>query len=372
MDDVARHIGVSKATVSLAYTGNGRISPETRDAVLRAAEQLGFAPDLHARRLSKGRFDNLISLFTAELDMGTVTAKMSHIQRQLMLRGYRVSMHAFGFSPWEELQGATDLMRQTCLEKPRAIICHSGHLAPEALEELEKFQGEGGLVVCYGQRVSMPCDQVLFDFSHSARIAARHLLELGHRRIAIHPGRRRPRDPRYTSPRLEGFDQALAEWKISPRDKMVFYSEGVYEDAGVDVAAQFLALSPSSRPTGLIIANDRAAAAFTHTVLRAGVEVPGEVSVISDDDLPTARTCMVPLSATTHPVELIADAVVQTLEERLAGYDGEPRELVLHGELVQRFSVAGPPLLPAAKRNEPVSNGAASNGAASNGAMASR
>lgn len=339
MQDIADIVGVSKAAVSQALAGRGRISKEKRQVILETAQKLGFEPDPHARRLSTGSFDNLIGLFSLDLDLGTETLKLSHIQQLLMERGFDVSLHAFGLLQMRELTGAQTLLRHLCRLQPRAIICNTRDLHEPVLQLLKPYQRSGGIVICYDYPVKLDCDQVIFDRGENAAIAARHLLEAGHRRIGIHPGHRYPRDKRYISPRLTGFKNALKEGSVSLRKNWIFYSEHTYEEAGQDIAAQFLELPAAKRPSALYIVNDRAASAFVHAVMREGDNVPGEVSVVSEDDLPSASACFVPLTAVSQPVEQIAEAVVKFLERRLKTPNIAPRTKIIKGQLTRRDSV---------------------------------
>jgi len=91
----------------------------------------------------------------------------------------------------------------------------------------------------------------------------------------------------------------------------------------------------------MCINNDVVASVFVHLLYRAGLKVPEEVSVVGHDDSPVAAHCMVPLTVASQPVWPEAEMVVEFLTQRLAGgYDGPPRIIVNHGELVQRQSVA--------------------------------
>lgn len=340
MQDIADSLGLSKTAISQALTGKGRISQERRQLILDKAKELGYEPDIQARRLSRGYFENQIAIFSLDLDLGTETLKISRIQQLLMERGFDVSLHAFGFLQIKELVGAETLLRQVCRLKPRAIVCSTRDLHAPTLEILLRYQRNGGIVVCYDHPVKLACDQVVFDRAANTALAVQHLLKAGHRRIGAHPGQRNPRDRRFISPRLASFKSALKKAKVPLYDEWVFYSEHTYEEAGQDVAAQFLALPQEKRPTALYILNDHAATAFVNTVMRAGVNVPLDVSVVSDDDLPAARTCYVPLTAVSQPVQSIASAIVELLESRLINPICPPRRRVIKGRLTSRQSVS--------------------------------
>lgn len=97
IEDVARVAGTALSTASLALNGRARVAPATRQAVLEAAEQLGYEGNYYAQRL-KGRCANLVGLLSLNLDVGVGTAKLKIIQRLLSTQGYDVPIYSYGSS----------------------------------------------------------------------------------------------------------------------------------------------------------------------------------------------------------------------------------------------------------------------------------
>src|SRR5688572_11390318 len=95
IQDVARRAGTALSTASLALNGKARVADSTRQAVLKAAEELGYEASYYAQRL-KGRCDNLIGLFALDLDLGAGTMKLKLIQRMLAAHGYDVPIYSYG------------------------------------------------------------------------------------------------------------------------------------------------------------------------------------------------------------------------------------------------------------------------------------
>lgn len=342
LSDVALRSGVSKAAASQILSGKGRISARTRETVMRTAAEMGYERDPHAQRLSRGRYDRLIALLSFGLDMGTATLKMSLIQSMVIRMGYQISMHAYGFSPIEDVPGSADLARQACLLRPRALILNCGHFGDATLAEIREFIATGGVVVSYDYQIPLECDQVVLDRAYGANLAMAHLSDHGHVRIGAHFGRKQPRDSRFASVRYSAYCGSLLRAGVERDPRWLLYSEQTYEDAGRDVAAQYLALDPQIRPTAMIIQNDRTASAFVNALVRRGLSVPRDLSVISDDDLSAAEACIVPLTAITHPCSEIAEQVVQMLASRLQNPDGDLRTASIRGRIEFRDSVSSP------------------------------
>jgi LacI family transcriptional regulator len=344
--DVAGALGLHKSTVSLALSGKGNLSAATRQRVLATARELGYEPNPLAQRLARGHRNATVAIFSGALDVGLATEKILLIQQALSRRSLEVPIYTCLEPVGSEGKSQAMQLRQLCRQRPRAIICSAQMLDSSVFSELQAYQRAGGSVVSFDSPVPIECDQVLFDREDNAYQAARHLLERGHRRLSLGItviDELRPdaaRDPqRY---RIAGFQRALTEFGVEARPKWLFRNT-TYEKGGAQMAQQFLQLA--ERPTGICIVNDYVALAFMVEVMRAGIRVPAEVSLVGHDNQPIAAYCPVPLTAASQPTEAIAQAVVDLLVTRLEGRVGEaPRTVTIRGELVERESVAVPAL----------------------------
>ena len=346
LDDIAKRAGVAKSTVSGAFTGNKNMAPETRELILRIAQELNFVPNPHAQRLSQGCSNDTIGLFVLDLNLGTGVRKAQLIQSAFIERGFEVPLYGYSIYNYDE-GGKRQIkaMKTLCRQRPRAIVCHTSALHPGAVDELRHYLNAGGLVVCYDEAVPPDCDQpdcdhVLFDRAENVYQAVRHLVELGHRTVGLAGSYSTHADNHFThvgEPRLAGYQQALRDFGLAERDKWVFFDLPPYEEGGALLAEHFSALEEP--PTAMCIVNDWTAGTFVLEMQRRGIQVPHDVSVVSLDDMPAARYAAVPLTAVSHPISDISDAVVELVMSRLEGrYNGAPRQIVVSGELVTRES----------------------------------
>ena len=334
INDIALAAGVGKATVSLSLNGRGNISATTRRRILEVAQRLNYEPNLQARSLSNGRSESIV-LVSAGMFPGVYAGTIACLQNLLYEQGYEVPVHGFQAHHFVEPERQESAMRALRQQRPRAVVCHSVNLHPSALQELERYVREGGILVCYDHPIDLPVDQVIIDSEGMAYQSTVHLLDLGHREIGyFSSGLRLPGDRR-----LEGFCRALRERDIEVRHDWVFDGPP-FETGGVLVAEEFLKLKP--RPTGMVIVNDVSAGAFINEIGRAGLSVPSDVSVVGHDDAPCASIWQPRLTTVRHPVEAVAGGVVELLLDRLAGNAAAPRRRVARGELVVRES-SGPP-----------------------------
>ena len=334
MEDVARHVGVTRMTVSRVLNGTGRISPAMRTAVQESMRVLNYQPNLHAQRLSTGRCPNLVSLFSLYLDHGGSARRVELIQRALNDKGFDAPLHAYGCfnqnRPVNQGQLLSDLRRQ----RPLAIVCFTAGLDDAALQELTRFQQEGGFVVCYDEPADIPCDQVIVDWSISSSLAIMHLMELGHRHIGFY----KMGTPDPVSFYTHGFRNAMARHGLDVREEWIF-SGGMHGEGGAAAAEHFMTLK--ERPTAMCFSEELSAAGFISEVQRGGYTVPRDVSIISMTDLLIARYLSIPLTTVATPAEAVAESVVELLCSRIEGnYDGPAQTSVIHGMVTIRSSTA--------------------------------
>lgn len=353
IDDLAVALGMHKSTVSKALSGKGNISRDTRARVRDAARALGYEPNPLAQRLASGFRNPTVHIFSGTLDLGMATQKIRLIQQALSAQGWEVSIHASPEAPSSADAGGAQAaqVRHLCRQRPRAVVCAAQMVDPEVFGELEQYQRDGGIVVSYDAPVPLACDQVIFDREDNAYRAARHLLEHGHRRVGLAMSQvsvpadslEAAQDPQ--GYRMRGFRKALREFGAPFRDEW-FFRNVPYEMGGAAMAREFLQMPEGDRPTAIAIVNDYVALAFMVEVMRAGVRIPQDLSLVGHDNQPIAAYCPVPLTSMTQPAEQIAYKVVDLLMERVNG-DVPPEEpartVRIQGELVPRGSVAPAP-----------------------------
>jgi LacI family transcriptional regulator len=341
--DVAAALGMHKSTVSVALSGKGNLSAATRERVLQVARELGYEPNPLAQRLAHGGSHDLVYVFSGNLDVGLMAEKVLLIQQGLREHSLEAPLYVCGEVGGGGVASQTEQIRRLCRQRPRAIVCATQRLEPDVYRELEKYQQDGGIVVTYDLPIPLKCDQVIFDREDNAYQAARHLLENGHRRVGIGMSTIAGwslHDPNHPAAyRLQGFRRALAEYGVPVRKKWVFENP-TYEMGGGAMAREFLKLH--DRPTGVCIVNDYVALAFAVEIMRAGVRVPQDVSIVAHDNQPITTYCPVALTSATQPVAQISETVIRLLIERIKGKTSAPRTVVLKGKLVRRETVAPP------------------------------
>ncbi|MFG2894473.1 LacI family DNA-binding transcriptional regulator [Streptomyces sp. NPDC048248] len=324
MSDVAEKAGVSRALVSIVFRDRPGASKETRERVLRIADELGYHPDNAARLLARGRSRTLGVLLTVHqpFDADLVEAIYPEAERL----GYEVLLSAN--APGRSEQKAVEaLLSHRC----EALIL----LGPASDAAYLDALGQRTVAASIGRRVvGARIDNVHTAEGKGVREAMAHLVGLGHRRIVHVDGGRDPG----SAERRRAYRAAMRRHGLTDETRVL---PGRHtEDAGV--AAARLLLGEGSLPTAVLAGNDRCALGLLMAFTRAGIDVPGDISVVGYDDSHLSHLMPVGLTTVRQDPALLAERAVRFVVERLEGQGVEPQEAVLDPHLVVRASTAVP------------------------------
>jgi DNA-binding LacI/PurR family transcriptional regulator len=332
LQDVASAAGISQATASLALNDSPLIPSFTRDAVIQIAKDLGYESEFFIQALRK-RSTGEIALLSGHIDLGVGTRKIQRIRDLLMAEGFTVPIYAYSQGLGEQ-DNLLILVQSILSRRPRALIYNTTFLGGEVGDLLQDYIDDGGILICYDTPLTFDCDQVTFDRENSTYQAVKYLIEIGHRDLGLVSVTSGPME----DARRRGFNKALKEAGLEIREDWIFSqrSTGYVEMVSVGAAEHFLALE--SRPTGICVINDVAAMAFIGEMVRGGISIPEELSIISQDNIPLANLAQLRLTSVSHPVEEIAQTIVELVISRLEGENGSYRQIVLQGEVFERDS----------------------------------
>jgi LacI family transcriptional regulator len=220
---------------------------------------------------------------------------------------------------------------------PVAIISQTMGLDEGARHELRRYQESGGVIVTFDEPVDLECDQIVVDHENSTYQATKHLLDMGHRAVSYlrHKAHGNQEDLR-----LRGVQRALRENRLAICNEDFFHG-GLNETAGPEIAMRYLTFK--QKPTA-VVSSDAAGSVFMHALIRRGVRVPEELSIVGYDNTLPAQTAIVPMTSVAYPAQQVGQFTTEMVQSRLDGtYKGAPRFIHLKGTLVQRESVAPPP-----------------------------
>jgi LacI family transcriptional regulator len=327
--EVARRAGVSIATVSYVMNERDGVGEQTRAHVLRIAKEVGFRPNRLASGLRTGQ-SRVLGLVLADITNPFYPDIAGAVIAAAAEAGYEVFLSHRGVDGG--LDG--DAVRALCDHQSAALILTSQMVTDGAL--IADVVRAGVPVVQAIRRVpGLAADFVGIDDRAGAREAARHVVEAGHREIAILAG---PGGSSASAERTYGFLEVLAEEGIEPRpDRMAECRLTVA--AGYEGARTLLAAC-AEPPRAVLCGNDLIALGAIDAFLDRGLAVPADVSVVGYDDIWFASSRLVQLTTVRLPREAIGRAAVSLALDRLADGEIEPRDVILPHELVVRRTTA--------------------------------
>ena len=328
MKDIAAEAGVSIATVSHAFRNPDRVSDGTRRKVLAAARRVGYTPNRLGVSLRTARSGNIVVIIPDIADSHNARL-ITGIERVAQGKGYSVLLGNTRGSAAREREFAA--MARSRQADGIILMSHRlpfGAAAPEELPPLVngcEFTGHEGI----------PC--VAIDDRAAGADATRHLLELGHREIAVVTG---DMDSTSSRMRLEGFRAAVADAGLTVDDDRIVFAD--YSTEGGAAATRELLLR-RDRPTAIFCFSDEIAIGCMHALRAQGFAVPRDMSVIGIDDIEFARYAYPALTTVAQPTEEIGACCARILFGLMEGERPEQLIHTLPHQLVVRESTAPPP-----------------------------
>lgn len=323
--DVAAVAGVSHGTVSRVINGGHWVSPEARAAVEEAIRTTGYTANHAARTLATGKSNSLAFLLTESQQL-----LFSDPTFALLLRGATAALAERSMTLVlliaDTAQEQLSVERYVSAGHVVGVLLVSSHASDSLLATLV---ATGVPTVCSGipQQGDVVVPHVAIDEIEAARTMTRHLIERGHRRIALITG---PLDTPGGRLRLEGFREEIGD-RFDPE----LVETGSYEAASGDAAMERL-LERAPDIDAVFAASDVMAVGAIEALRRAGRRVPEDVAVAGFDDSGLAETHRPPLTTVRQPWSQISSTMVDMVLDIINGTPREP--VVLPTSLVVRES----------------------------------
>jgi DNA-binding LacI/PurR family transcriptional regulator len=328
LDDVARRVGVTSATVSNVITGKGSVSEKTRERVFAAIAELGYQPNLVARGLAQKKTLTLglVLLTIANPFYAEIAVEIERVARQ---HGYQLLLcntHKDPVIGREQLKGLSSRWVD-------GLVIMGGSLPVSDI--LSTTRRGRPMVLCLRSEeelsVSLPVIDV--DFYSAGELAAEHFLELGHQRIAIIT-----ENPSH-SLRMEGFRTKLATTGVPLPEEYIQYGDSTVSSG---YHATDVLLELARRPTAIFATNDLMALGAVEAAIDHGLRVPADFSVVGLDDIMLGTHMRPPLTTVAIPKHELAKEAIELLLRFISGVALEPILLTVRPYLVTRHSTAPP------------------------------
>ena len=332
MRDVARVAGVSLSSVSLVAAEHPGVGDETRARIKAAMHRLGYNPPRRTQRESRRYTLAIISerlvgpierdIFYAEILQG--------IQLEAQRHGHRVLLHLLPDGLETPLpEGGAHV------EADGIILANGGDLTDALIVRLASSRVPAVLVDNYV--VDQPLHCVVADNVTAGYLATRHLLRLGHRRLALLPG---PRKYRSLVDRQEGYLDALTEYAVPVEPELM--PAPTHHAGGQKGYQQMLRLLDlANPPTAVVAVSDKTAFGAMEALKERGKLIPGDIALVSIDDVAESAHTTPPLTTVHVPRAEMGAEAVRRLGAVLRGEVDRPTKTVLYTRLVVRGSCGG-------------------------------
>jgi len=332
---VAADAGVSLQTVSRVINDDASVSPAMRRRVQASIDRLGYVPSIAAQRMSGSRSYIILAVNDRERTIADWNARQGVDWVDQMLLGGMLKCAELGYRMMIELVDThndhveRELRATIAALQPDGVILtppHSENVLITSLLADQKipFARIGSIATGPGIPLTM-------DDERAARLAAEHLIGLGHRRIGFIKG---SDEYALSEWRVEGWRKAMRAAKLGHANLL---AGGDFSYASGENAARKL-LAMKDPPTAIIASNDQMALACLEVARELGLGVPSDLSLISFDDTPIVRFTLPPLTAIDQPIAATASRAVELI---IAAQRGEPlpeSPVVIPASLVIRQS----------------------------------
>ena len=344
LSDVARACGFSVSTVSIVLSEaplSQNVAAATREQIRAMAQQLGYHPDAYARSLRRRRSQTIAVLAYDLSDPFCIP----------IVRGIQAGLHPASYLPLlmdaqTQRRLFDNYLKMVLERRAEGVIVIASWVFEETnlLADIEK--NHVPIVILGRDLTGRKISSVLVDNEVGGALAMRHLASLGHRRIAVIRG---PQELFDSEPRWAGIRQAAAEAGIRIDPRLVFQLPGLVDpisgfEGGMHFARQMLA---SGTPfTAVLAFDDLTALGVVRGLTDAGIQVPGDCSVLGFDDVLPAAVATPGMTTIRQPLKemglLAAEWVLRTVKAREKGIEKAPELHKAIPELVVRMSTAQP------------------------------
>jgi LacI family transcriptional regulator len=329
--DVAKLSGVSTATVSHVINRTRRVSDKTKQRVLRAIENVGYTPNIHARNLASGR-SRTLGLIISDITNPFFPDLVKSVQERALELGYDVVILNTNYEPDRDARYVQRLLEL----QVRGVMILTTEMDLSVIERLSSRRIS--VVFLDIGKVGPHTSNIRVNYERGVHQAVKHLLELGHRQIAFIGG---PEHFKSAQFRLEAFLRTMKKHRDSLHTEPVICKGDFKLESGQEAVKEILSLK--NRPTGIIAANDLMAMGALRELARAGLQVPKDISVIGCDDTWLAKLTDPQLTTIVIPRAEIGAAAVEAVLHANSEEGRSGREIKIHTRLLVRGSTGTAP-----------------------------
>lgn len=334
---IAKHLGISTTTISVVVNdapAAKAISQQTKDRILKAAQELNYRPNFFARSLRSQR-SFMLAMVVPEISEGYAASIMRGIEDRLLREGYLYFVVSH--------RGKPDLV-----EEYAHLLIERGVEGLILVNTPLNTALPVPVVAVSGETAVSGVTNIALDNAKAVRLAMEHLAELGHKRIAFFKGHPGSAD---TECRWDAICKNARRLGIEVRPELTIQLQGSHKNADAEepstpdegyVYGKKL-LDRKQSFSALLAFNDMSAIGAMRAFQDAGLRVPQDVSVIGFDDIQAASFQNPRLTTVRQPMRRMGEMAAMTLVKRIANPDAVARKIKVQPELIVRESTAPRP-----------------------------
>ena len=324
--DIAKHLNLSVATISRAFNGYTDIAPATRQRIFDTAKELGYYPSDSARSLRRRQTNRFGILVPSNIDfMGEY---FSELIRGVTIASAKADCNVMLYTT---LTDEADKLQRICQAREvDGIILIS---SPQLVDSIPLLKKKDMPYVIIGHPVDDPeVSYIVSDNFKGNLLAMRHLISLGHSRIAYIG---RADQPWINKKRIAGYSEALSESNI-PMDETLIKNASHGIHTGCEEMSSLLTMA--SPPSAVLAFNDQIAVNALQVALSQGLSVPADLAIAGYNDIRSSLSTTPQLTSVRQPLPEMGQAAVEILREMATGKTIEPMQLTLPVSLKVRNS----------------------------------
>lgn len=324
--DIARALGLSPATVSLALNESPMVNPDTAKRVRSEAQRVGYVPNQYARGLARGK-SGMIALVVPEIRNDYFASLVDYVTEASKQSGYNLSI----FISNESFEDEKRIFRKLLQQNVEAIIIAPVDRPPED-EEYMGWLCDCSVPIVFTsskyEGVEKPC--VMCDLRSGMVALTEHLCKQGFKRVALLNG---PHSVYTFDLRESGYLEAICKYGLKPEVYRVLHV-GYQEAFGCAYMMEDL-------PDALICVNDITALGSLNAMIARGVKVPDDIRIAGFDDCVYSQVAAVPLTTVCQDVRAVAERVLAVARARIENPNKKVSDVIVPCALVTRHSTSG-------------------------------
>ncbi|MGD6833733.1 LacI family DNA-binding transcriptional regulator [Sutcliffiella halmapala] len=325
IEDVARLAGLSRTTVSRVINNHPYVSEKKRVLVMNAMSELGYVPNSSARSLRSQKTE-MVALLIPRVMNPFFSELIERMEMAAAENGYQLIICQTKYSKKKEL----DYLNLLKTRQVDGIILSSIQNDWNVIEPFLEF---GPIVLCNEFEEDAQVPSVRLDQTYGGYISTKHLLELGHRKVAYCTGGYKSN---VAQSREAGFRKALAEFNVPFQEEFTFGDAFTIED-GRRILRDMLTLK--EKPTAVFTGGDEVAAGIITEAKRHGVRIPEDLAVVGFDNQAITELVEPSITTVNQPIEDMARKAFQVMMEKVRSKRFRHKEIYEYDlELIVRES----------------------------------